>query len=101
MRIMPRAAALPLVIGVLLALTPVAPAALQLEINYQNLDLSFDPSGNFTVDQHANSIASAFLKQGSTTLDSADIFNILPNHWFDMSFAGVLSNGPRHRRHRF
>lgn len=67
-----------------------------IEINYQNLDLSFNVAApnQLVVQQRANSVASAFLKnpQGDT-LDSADIFNIAGGQWFDLLFDGVVTNG--------
>jgi len=75
-----------------------APATAQVvEINYQNLNLSFHQPATpsqLVVTQRSNSIASAFLKDGhGNTLDSADIYNLQANHWFDLLMSGTVANG--------
>lgn len=81
------------VVGLATASTLAGPS---IEINYQNLDLSFDPNraAPLSVTQRGNSIASAFIKNGQgNIIDAADIFNILPNHWFNLQFDAMVSNG--------
>lgn len=84
------------ILAVTLVFTPLA-AAQVVEINYQNLNLSFHQpasSSQLIVTERGNSIASAFLKDGSgNTLDSADIYNLQANHWFDLLFGGTVTNG--------
>lgn len=80
-------------VGVAVLFAPPLFADLNVEINYQNLDLSYDTSGNLTVDQRPNSFASGFLKQNMAIIDSADIYNLSAGHWFDLAFSGVVTNG--------
>lgn len=84
------------VAGAALLLTPLA-AAQVVEINYQNLNLSFHQPASpnrLVATQRANSIASGFLKDSNgNAIDSADIYNLQAGHWFDLLFSGVVTNG--------
>ena len=77
-------------------LTPVA-GAQTVEINYQNLNLGFHQPGNLNrlvVTQRPNSVASGFVKNsGGGTVDSADIYNLLPGQGFNLRFRGAVTNG--------
>lgn len=93
MRALKHLSILAAVVAVAALLTPPASADLRVEIDYQNLSLSYDTLGNLTVDHRTNSIASGELKTNGTTLDTADIFNILGPS-FGLSFAATVTDGP-------